>query len=211
VSIESNAPPEVVDLTVPQPQAAEIYYNSCAMIDMHNRCRPDDLQLEHNEKSLTGWRQVNLVVGMCVVDAYLVFKSASPNESITQRYFYIELAHQLTDNVFDTVGLRGRQTIATESVEYNEGELTSGVDIHLTPFKSKMRKSDGFCANNRAQGRCRVCQVKSTNTCSECAKDASLGDKVPFICHTCWLCRPTDQDSNVESKECLAFFRMLVF
>jgi short-subunit dehydrogenase len=27
----------------------------------------------------------------------------------------------------------------------------------------------------------------------------------------CWLCRPTDQDSNVESKECLAFFRMLVF
>jgi hypothetical protein len=21
----------------------------------------------------------------------------------------------------------------------------------------------------------------------------------------CWLCRPTDQDSNVESKECLAF------
>jgi hypothetical protein len=29
--------------------------------------------------------------------------------------------------------------------------------------------------------------------------------------NTCWLCRPTDQDSNVESKECLAFFRMLVF
>jgi hypothetical protein len=27
----------------------------------------------------------------------------------------------------------------------------------------------------------------------------------------CWLCRPTDQDSNVESKECLAFFRMPVF
>jgi hypothetical protein len=27
----------------------------------------------------------------------------------------------------------------------------------------------------------------------------------------CWLCRPTDQDSNVESKECLAIFRMLVF
>jgi hypothetical protein len=27
----------------------------------------------------------------------------------------------------------------------------------------------------------------------------------------CWLCRPTDQDSNVESKECLALFRMLVF
>jgi hypothetical protein len=31
------------------------------------------------------------------------------------------------------------------------------------------------------------------------------------IMSACWLCRPTDQDSNVESKECLAFFRMLVF
>jgi hypothetical protein len=32
-----------------------------------------------------------------------------------------------------------------------------------------------------------------------------------FVPHDCWLCRPTDQDSNVESKECLVFFRMLVF
>jgi hypothetical protein len=32
VSMESNAPPEVVELTVPQPQAAEIYYSACAMI-----------------------------------------------------------------------------------------------------------------------------------------------------------------------------------
>jgi hypothetical protein len=63
---------------------------------------------------------------------------------------------------------------------YNEGELTSGVDIHLTPVKSKKRKSDGSSTTNRAQGRCRVCQVKSTNMCSDCAKDASLGDKVPF-------------------------------
>jgi hypothetical protein len=33
----------------------------------------------------------------------------------------------------------------------------------------------------------------------------------PKLKYNCWLCRPTDQDSNVESKECLAFFRMLVF
>jgi hypothetical protein len=63
------------------------------MIARHNRCRQDDLQLEHKVKSLTWWKRVNLsVVGMCVVDAYLVFKSVAPNESITQRDFYIELA-----------------------------------------------------------------------------------------------------------------------
>jgi hypothetical protein len=35
--------------------------------------------------------------------------------------------------------------------------------------------------------------------------------RVPRDLDGCWLCRPTDQDSNVESKECLAFFRMLLF
>jgi hypothetical protein len=37
------------------------------------------------------------------------------------------------------------------------------------------------------------------------------GDHLSQYIPCCWLCRPTDQDSNVESKECLAFFRMLVF
>jgi hypothetical protein len=180
-----NAPPEVVDLTVPQPQAAEIYYSACAMIDRHNRCRQDDLQLEYKVKSLTCWKRVNLfVVGMRVVDAYLVFKSVARNESITQRDFYIELPHRLIDNVFDSVGLCGRQMIATESAVYNDSELTSGVDVHLTPVKSEKWKSDGSSATNRAQGRCRVCKVNSTNMGSECAKDASFGDNVPFVCRT---------------------------
>jgi hypothetical protein len=141
------------------------------MIDRHNWCRQDDLQLEHKVKTMTLSKRVNLsVLGMCVVDTYLVLRSVACNERITQRDFYIELAHQLIDNIFDSTGLRRRQTIATESVLYNEGELTSGVDIHLTPVKSKKRKSDGSFTTNRAQGRCRVCKVKTTNMCSECAK-----------------------------------------
>ena len=31
-----NAPPERVELTIPQPKAAEIYYSTCASIDHHN-------------------------------------------------------------------------------------------------------------------------------------------------------------------------------
>jgi hypothetical protein len=38
-----------------------------------------------------------------------------------------------------------------------------------------------------------------------------MNDDAPWERSFCWLCRPTDQDSNVESKECLALFRMLVF
>jgi hypothetical protein len=68
------------------------------MIDGHNRCRQDALQLEHKAKTMR-WKRVNLpVFGMCVADAYLVFKSVACNESITQRDFYIELEHQLIDN-----------------------------------------------------------------------------------------------------------------
>jgi hypothetical protein len=90
------------------------------MIDRQNRCRQDDLQLEHKLKYLTLWKTVNLsVVGTCVMDAYLLFKSVARNKSSTQRDFYIELAHQLIDNVFEPVGLRGRRMITTESVMYN--------------------------------------------------------------------------------------------
>jgi Transposase IS4 len=72
--MEPNAPPEVAELTVPQPQAAERYYSACAMIDRHNRYRRDDLQLEHMVKTMTWWKRVNLsILGMCVVDAYFVF------------------------------------------------------------------------------------------------------------------------------------------
>jgi hypothetical protein len=181
VSVEPNAPPEVVELTVPQPQAAEINNSACGMIDRYNRCRQDDLQLERKVKTMPSWRRVNLfILGMCVVDAYLVFKSAACNESITQRDFYLELAHQLIGNVFDSVGLRALQVIATERIVSNEGELTSGVDTHLTRVKSTKRKSDGPFTTNRALGRCRVCKVKSTSMCSESAKDASFGVKVPF-------------------------------
>jgi hypothetical protein len=122
------------------------------------------------------------IVVVCVADAYLVLKSAARNKRMTLRYFYVEFAHQLIDNVFDSMGLRCRQMIVTESVVYNKVELTSGVDTYLTPVKSKMRESDGSFTTNRAQGRFRVRKVKSTSMCSDCAKDASLRGKVPFIC-----------------------------
>jgi hypothetical protein len=37
---------ELVDLEIPQPKAAEIYYDTASSIDQHNRCRQDDLPIE---------------------------------------------------------------------------------------------------------------------------------------------------------------------
>ena len=41
-----NADAERVELSVPQPKVAEVYYIACAKIDIHNRHRQDTLNLE---------------------------------------------------------------------------------------------------------------------------------------------------------------------
>jgi hypothetical protein len=43
--VELDRRPEKVELTVPQPLEAEVYYNTCAVIDQHNRDRKDTLML----------------------------------------------------------------------------------------------------------------------------------------------------------------------
>ena len=44
--LESQAPPEMVEFTIKQPLAAEIYYSTCGKIDQHNRRRHDTLKIE---------------------------------------------------------------------------------------------------------------------------------------------------------------------
>ena len=43
---EMNDIAEKVELTIPQTKCSEIYYNTCAAIDQHNRCRQETLDLE---------------------------------------------------------------------------------------------------------------------------------------------------------------------
>ena len=39
--VDSNAPPDRVEVTIPQPEVCETYYEVCAKIDQHNRHRQD--------------------------------------------------------------------------------------------------------------------------------------------------------------------------
>ena len=56
ISDEPNAPPQLVDLVVPQPRAAEIYYSVCGKIDQHNRSRQDTLKLETKLEMKCWWK-----------------------------------------------------------------------------------------------------------------------------------------------------------
>ena len=46
VSLELDALPENVELTIPQPKATEVYYRTCSVIDQHNRHHQDNLKTE---------------------------------------------------------------------------------------------------------------------------------------------------------------------
>lgn len=104
--VEDDA--ERVALSVPIPQVAEVYYNCCSMIGRHNRCRQDDLRLEHKLVTHDWSMRVNLsLLGICVVDAWLLYSGArGAAAALAQSQFYEDLAAQLIDNAFDTVGVR---------------------------------------------------------------------------------------------------------
>jgi hypothetical protein len=72
------AEPTRVELTVPQPKAAEIYYDACAMVDRHNRHRQQTLGLELKLGTHSWGMRVNLsIFSMIVVDTWLVYSQCT--------------------------------------------------------------------------------------------------------------------------------------
>ena len=89
--VTPNADAECVYLVIPQPKAAEVYYNSCAAINQHNRCRQDDLMLETKSVTHDWSRRVNmLLLGISIVDAWFAFQGSRGGTmcDIKQREFY---------------------------------------------------------------------------------------------------------------------------
>jgi hypothetical protein len=73
---DSNVFPKRIELKVPQPKVAEIYYSCCAMTDRHNRCRQDDLMLKKKLGTMDWSMQVNMIIlGMIIVDTWLALQS----------------------------------------------------------------------------------------------------------------------------------------
>jgi Transposase IS4 len=101
--VASNELPERVMLDVPQPEAAEIYYETCRAIDRHNRYIQDDLMLERKIKTHDWSFRVNTsILGMCYVDSWRVYKGCQGQQQhLTQAEFYCRLADELIDNDHD--------------------------------------------------------------------------------------------------------------
>jgi hypothetical protein len=204
-SVEQDEDPEYVELVVPQPRAAELYYNTCPKIDQHNRDRQSSLSVERKLVTNDWSQRVNLsIFAMIVVDTWRVYSQftfPTPNRDggddeendnwiESQKCFYGRLAAELIDNRIGQVGGRPRcqQGEAEEdddynpAIDYETGEARSGVDAHITPTKRRQKDKRGReKVTHSLQGRCQVCGEKTTYECSVC-RDGN--ERKSWICHT---------------------------
>ena len=190
VSLELDALPENVELTIPQPKAAEVYYRTCGVIDQHNRHRQDNLKTEKKLETKKWDMRVNLTIfSMIVVDTWLVYSQATGSTEL-QSEFYVHLAEELIDNNINSRPQRRRNSGEDGSDSNDEspvmtrtGRVRAGVSCHLTPTKRCRRTWDGVLTAQRLQGRCIECGKKTTYLCSACI-DMDDESKTPWLCHT---------------------------
>ena len=143
VSLELDALPENVELTIPQPKAMEVYYRTCGVIDQHNRHRQDNLKTEKKLETKKWDMTVNLTIFlMIVVDTWLVYSQATGSTEL-QSEFYVHLAEELIDNSIDSQpqhwrnsGKDGSDSNDDSPVIMCTGRVRAGVNCHLTPTKA---------------------------------------------------------------------------
>jgi len=132
-----------VALTVRQPEVSQLYYGCCSQIDLHNRCRQDDLRLERKLGTHDWSMRVNIsLFGICIVDACLRHRGERGlAASILQANFYEKLASEMIDNTFDVTGTRAK------AVAEGADQVASGpeyeVGTHLTPTAKRRHASSG--------------------------------------------------------------------
>ena len=181
--------PTFVEETINQPEACELYYYCCSMVDRHNRHRQQVLDLEKTLKTHRWDQRVNMsILAMIIVDAWLIYSQALSDCDCTQAEFYGHLAAELIDNTYGQALTRAstsQQVTPSPAVTRKRGydalydEETGlprhGLGPHLTPTKRKReikRKGDPNNPVRTAtfQGRCKegTCRDKTILHCSVC-------------------------------------------
>ena len=175
VSLELDALPENVELTILQPKATEVCYQTCGVIDQHNRHRQDNLKTKKKLETKKWDMRVNQTIfSMIVVDTWLVYSQATGSTEL-QSEFYVHLAEELSDNNIDSRLQRWRNSGEDRSDSNDEspvmmctGRVHAGVSCHLTPTKHRCCTGDGELTVQRLQGCCIECGKMTTYLCSAC-------------------------------------------
>ncbi|KAG7352288.1 transposase IS4 [Nitzschia inconspicua] len=181
---DMEAGPRREELTVPTPKVCNIYYDTCAAIDQNNRHRQDNLQIERKiETKNWATRVGTTILGMCIVDAWLVYKGAT-GTSETQSEFYSWLAEELIDNSYDKDPIWRSTGSVTEAsppqhlFDSRTGAGRSAIQAHLTPTKRKRKVKGVIMQNQFYQSQCVVCASKFKG-------QKRKGFKSSFLCSIC--------------------------
>jgi hypothetical protein len=174
-----------MEINVPQPEVADIYYSCCAAIDRHNRCRQADLRLEKKfQVKEWSFRVNSSLLAMIIVDSWLIYSGAvGEGRAMSQGEFYEALATELIENKWDGVELRQRVTSDIEPANWAD-RPRSGISAHLTPTKRKRKNKDGETLPYALFGNCGECKrFKSRFLCSVCSDEDGMLCKT-FLCNS---------------------------
>ena len=118
MTLELDALPENMELTIPQPKATEVYYRTCGVIGQHNRHRQDNLKTNKKLETTKWDMRVNLTIfSMSVVDTWLVYSQATvliPNRDSPNGYSTVMPA-ELQSVTFVTLS-RPHKTLTTHKL-----------------------------------------------------------------------------------------------
>ena len=193
-----NAPPQKVEVMVPQPEACSIYYKACSTIDRHNRYRQASLMLERKHKTVVWHRRVNMsIFAMCVVDSFLLMhgcRGGIETGFYSSKSFFIQLADELIDNTYEQRALRKRvaRAAADEFIGGPDNRppivLPSAKQLAFPTPTKRMKKNNPL---HHAQGRCMVCSNNTTHVCRDCQQHQPQPKEKQY-----WIC-------NKPGKECM--------
>ena len=147
----------MVELTIPQPTTAELYYIACGQIDRHNSCRQEIIDIKKKLGTKDWLKRFNLsVFAMNMVDVWLAYQGITGTAE-TQADFYNYLDEEMIDNTHDRFMIRcaeGRRTkIVDSDDDYVDddnplfGRINDapkcGIYLHVTPTKKRRNKIYG--------------------------------------------------------------------
>lgn len=113
--------------------------------------------------------RINLsLLSICIVDSWMLYGGAQGVAAdLSQAQFYEDLAEQLIDNTYDSVGSGRSGPPVARAAE--AAPVQSGVGIHLTPTLKRRHKASAEDVDQCAQRMCRVCKkYRTTVVCSRC-------------------------------------------
>jgi hypothetical protein len=204
---DTTSDPERLQLSIPTPKVCNIYYNACGAIDQSNRHRQDNLQLERKVETKNWATRVGItILGMCIVDTWLVYKLAT-NTSELQADFYARLAEELIDNTYDEGRPRRHSPTEAPQALYDlsgTGIGRAGLGAHLTPTKRKRTCKDGTIMQKQLrQGWCIVCASKYKG------RGMGNGFKTSYLCSLCNDEAIHTAGAGIESKAWLCHSRTM--